>query len=201
MTEVLIPFIKSLVVLDAEGDRLFAKYYDNRVGNKAEQLANEQTLFKKTKTVAAKNEAEVLLLDSEIFVFRSGNECKFYISGPVEENELILVGVLDVIFDTVSTLLKGQVDKRTMLDNLELILLTIDEALDHGHIMELDSAAVVSRVLMKSSDASASGSSTGHSAQPQTIGDLSISQALGLAKDQFFKSLISGSSKAISGGN
>eukprot|EP01036_Dinobryon_divergens_P028654 gene28654-37636_t len=217
MTEVLIPFIKSLVVLDSEGERLFAKYYDNRAGNKAEQLANEQILYKKTKTVTAKNEgksmkllistgpninsctAEVLLLENEIFIFRSGNECKFFVSGPIEENELILVGVLDVIYDTVSTLLKGQVDKRTMLDNLELILLTIDEALDHGHIMELDSTAVVSRVLMKSSDAAASGATTTHGGQAQTIGDLSISQALGLAKDQFFKSLISGSSKSGSG--
>ena len=37
--------------------------------------------------------------------------------------------------------------------------------------------------------------------QAQTIGDLSISQALGLAKDQFFKSLISGSSKSGGGNN
>lgn len=34
---------------------------------------------------------------------------------------------LDVIYEAVSSLLKGQVDKRTMLDNLELVLLTIDE--------------------------------------------------------------------------
>lgn len=93
--------------------------------------------------------AEVLLLDHEVAVFRSGVECKFYIAGPVEEvrcclasfiplysltdvtfeqNELILVGVLDVLYDTVAALLRGQVDKKTMLDNLELVLLTIDEA-------------------------------------------------------------------------
>jgi len=96
----------------------------------------------------------VLLLDSEVAVFRSGVECKFYIAGPIEEvravprrgtlrarcltvalfsssseqNELILVGVLDVLYDTVAALLRGQVDKKTMLDNLELVLLTIDEA-------------------------------------------------------------------------
>eukprot|EP00428_Durinskia_dybowskii_P065205 CAMPEP_0170373898 /NCGR_PEP_ID=MMETSP0117_2-20130122/10312_1 /TAXON_ID=400756 /ORGANISM="Durinskia baltica, Strain CSIRO CS-38" /LENGTH=191 /DNA_ID=CAMNT_0010628815 /DNA_START=35 /DNA_END=610 /DNA_ORIENTATION=+ len=177
MSEVLVPFVNSLVVLDIEGDRLFAKYYDGR--KKPEQSALELTLHKKTKTVSAKTEAEVLLIDQEIAVFKSGIECKFFITGPVAENELVLVGVLDCIFDTVSTLLKGQVDKRTMLDNLELILLTIDEVLDSGHIMELDPLAVVSRVLMKAAD----------NAQAQTIGDLSISQALGLARDQFLKSL------------
>jgi hypothetical protein len=98
-------------------------------------------------------------------------------SSSSEQNELILVGVLDVLYDTVAALLRGQVDKKTMLDNLELVLLTIDEAvrvvlalvqspschpsptclscpsqIDHGHIMELDSASVVSRVLMKASE-------------------------------------------------
>lgn len=178
MTEVLVPFVNSLVVLDLDGDRLFAKYYDGKT--KVEQLAHEAVLCKKTRAVPARTEAEVLLVDTELVVFRSGIECKFYISGPVEENELILVGVLEAIFDTVSILLKGQVDKRTMLDNLELILLTIDEVLDHGQIMELDAAAVVSRVLMKASEAA------------QTIGDLSISQALGLARDQFIKTLSTG---------
>ena len=31
------------------------------------------------------NIAEVLLLENEIFIFRSGNECKFFVSGPIEE--------------------------------------------------------------------------------------------------------------------
>ena len=138
----------------------------------------------------------MLLLDNEVFVFKSGGECKFFVSGPVEENELVLVGVLDVIYDAVSSLLKGQVDKRSMMDNLELILLTIDETLDHGHIMELDPDAVVSRVLMRASDSTpmqgGGAPSGGGQAQAQTIGDLSISQALGLAKDSFFKSLATG---------
>mmetsp|Transcript_19740 Transcript_19740/g.19853 ORF Transcript_19740/g.19853 Transcript_19740/m.19853 type:complete len:183 (-) Transcript_19740:129-677(-) len=177
MSEVLVPYVKSLIVLDADGTRLLAKYYDPKP--KSEQSKFEATLHKKSKAVAAKTDAEVVLFDQDIVVYRSGADCKFFICGPVEENELILVGVLDVIYDTVSALLRGQIDKRTMLDNLELVLLTIDEALDHGHIMELDASAVSSRVLMKGSD----------SGGPVAIGDLSISQALGMAKDQFMRSL------------
>ncbi len=76
-----------------------------------------------------------------------------------------------------------------MLDNLELVLLTIDEAIDHGHIMELDSAAVCSRVLMKGGQGdSATPSSSGAS----STGDLTISQALGLARSQLFRTLTSG---------
>ena len=71
--------------------------------------------------------AEVILLGDEVIVFKSGSDCKFYASGAAEENELVLLSVLEAIYDSVNNLMKGHVDKRTMLDNLELILLTIDE--------------------------------------------------------------------------
>lgn len=91
-----------------------------------------------------------------------------------------------------------------MLDNLELVLLTIDEVVrllikvpssssldlntilfilkvDNGHIMELDPNAIASRVLMKTPESLPTSGS---------VGDLSISQALGLARDQIFASLV-----------
>lgn len=93
--------------------------------------------------------------------------------------------MLDAIYETVYTLLHGQVDKRTMLDNLELVLLTIDETIDNGHIMEIDFNAVVSRVLMKSAEATAAAVGS------TSMGDMSISQALGMAREQILKSLSS----------
>lgn len=35
--------------------------------------------------------AEVLLMDHEVIVFKSGIECKFFISGPVEEVSSLLI--------------------------------------------------------------------------------------------------------------
>jgi hypothetical protein len=71
--QVLIPFINYLVVLDGDGDRLLAKYYDGRT--KSEQLKNEIMLHKKTKTVAAKTDGKyhnlrrILLDESLILTF------------------------------------------------------------------------------------------------------------------------------------
>ena len=59
--QVLIPFINYLVVLDGDGDRLLAKYYDGR--SKSEQLKNEIMLHKKTKTVAAKTDGNYSFLN------------------------------------------------------------------------------------------------------------------------------------------
>lgn len=70
-TQVLIPFINYLVVLDGDGDRLLAKYYDGR--SKSEQLKNETMLHKKTKTVAAKTDGNYHLLEEhcETYLFHS----------------------------------------------------------------------------------------------------------------------------------
>lgn len=62
----LVPFVNSLVVLDVEGDRLFAKYYDGR--KKPEQIALEATLHKKTKTVSAKSEGGLFLTDGSLII-------------------------------------------------------------------------------------------------------------------------------------
>jgi coatomer subunit zeta len=175
----LVPKLHSFVVLDSDGQRLLAKYYDGRTP--AQQSTYETTLHKKTRLVPAKAEVEVMLLEQELVVFRSGTDVKMFVSGPIEENELVLVSVLDCIYDTVNALLRGQVEASTMIDNLELVLLTIDEVFDHGHIMELEAGNVVSRVLMRSSSGGA-----------QALQDVSISQALGMATAQLMKSVNEG---------
>jgi hypothetical protein len=49
----------------------------------------------------------------------------------------------------MSGLLKGQMERRVLLENLELLLLTLDELIDGGIILEIDSIAIANRVLMK----------------------------------------------------
>ena len=114
---------------------------------------------------------------------------------------MILASVMDSIYDTLNSLLKGNVDKRTIFDNLELVLLTLDESIDQGHIVELDPNAITGRVLMRSNNNDGLGGNSntggvgsgsgGGNVNNVAVADMTISQALGLARDQFLKSLIS----------
>jgi len=54
--------VNYLVVLDGDGDRLLAKYYDGRT--KSEQTKNEAMLHKKTKVISAKSDGECFLVHS-----------------------------------------------------------------------------------------------------------------------------------------
>ncbi|CAN0483164.1 unnamed protein product, partial [Discosporangium mesarthrocarpum] len=72
--------------------------------------------------------------------------------GSADENELILTAVLDALYEALTVLLRGQVDRRTMLENLAQVLLTMDELVDAGRILEIDPSAISNRVMMRGAD-------------------------------------------------
>eukprot|EP00899_Mesostigma_viride_P010853 jgi/Mesvir1/1976/Mv16603-RA.1 len=48
--------------------------------------------------------------------------------------------------------LRNAVDKKTVLENLDLVLLALDELIDGGLILETEPAVIASRVAMRGSD-------------------------------------------------
>ncbi|CAM9203793.1 unnamed protein product, partial [Phaeothamnion confervicola] len=175
--QALLPQVKCILILDEDGGRVSSKYYDRvEFPSHAAQSDFEVKLFKKTKNVNARNEADIVLLDSLVAVFRSGADVHLYVVGAAEENELILTAVLDALFDSVSALLRGQVDRRTLLENLALVLLTVDEVCDGGKILEVDPSAIANRVLMRGAEGG----------QP-AAGELTIQQAIATAREEFLK--------------
>eukprot|EP00904_Undaria_pinnatifida_P005218 jgi/Undpi1/1826/HiC_scaffold_12.g05213.m1 len=173
----LLPQVKAIIILDEDGGRVSCKYHDRvEFPNLGAEAMFEHKLFRKTKSVHAPTEADVVLLDDVVAVFRSGLDVHLYVVGPAEENELILTAVLDALHETLLILLRGQIDRRTLLDNLALVLLTIDELVDAGKILEIDPSAIANRVLMRGADAR----------QPQAS-ELTVQQAIATAREEFIK--------------
>ncbi|CEP16445.1 hypothetical protein [Parasitella parasitica] len=134
--------IKAVILLDAEGNRVLAKYYGGENTSLKQQKQFEKGLFDKTKRA----QGEVILYDNQVILYRSNIDIFFYVVGSMEENELILLSMLNAFYDAVSTLLRYQVEKRSIMDNLDLVILCLDETVDGGIILETDSNAIVSRV-------------------------------------------------------
>ena len=57
-----------------------------------------------------------------------------YVVGTQTENELVLVNVLSAMHESLSSLLRSPVDKRSMLDNFDTLLIAIDEMIDAGMV-------------------------------------------------------------------
>ena len=115
-----VPQVLALLIIDGDGSRLITKYYNGFMKSAAEQAAFEAKLFKKTKHTTARAEAEIIMMDNLVAIFRATMDTRFYIIGNVSENELILTCVLDCMHDSLNALLRGQLDRRAVLDSLEV---------------------------------------------------------------------------------
>ncbi|CAM6097510.1 unnamed protein product [Calypogeia fissa] len=181
------PRIKNILLLDSEGKRVAVKYYSDDWATLASKMTFEKSLFTKTQRTSARAEgkvsvasnewvegdllAEIGMFDGYIVVYKFISDLQFYVTGGDEENELILATVLQGFFDAVGILLRGNVEKKTVLENLDLVLLTLDEIVDGGIILECDANVIAGRVAMRGADADV------------PLSEQTISQALATAKE------------------
>ena len=77
--------------------------------------------------------ADILLIPpTSICLTKTSTDLTFHLVGPTTENELMLHAALSAFHDAVGLLLKGLVEKRTVLENLDLVMLALDETIDDG---------------------------------------------------------------------
>lgn len=172
------PLIKNILLLDSEGKRVAVKYYCDEWPNLASKLAFEKSVFTKTQRTNARTEAEIGLFDGYIAVYKFVSDLHFYVTGGDDENELILSTVLQGFFDAVSLLLRSNVDKKTVLENLDLVLLCLDEIVDGGIILETEANVIAGKVAMRGADSDV------------PLSEQTISQALATAREHLARSLL-----------
>ncbi|KAF7065007.1 hypothetical protein CFC21_071193 [Triticum aestivum] len=155
------PSVKNILLLDSEGKRVAVKYFSDDWPNNASRLTFEKSIFTKTLKTNARSE-----------------DLHFFVTAGDDENELIIANVLQGFADSVGLLLRGDVEKRTALENLDLILLCIDEIIDGGIILETDANTIAGKVATNAADGSV------------PFSEQTISQALATAREHFARSLL-----------
>ncbi|KAI5822192.1 snare-like protein [Schizophyllum commune Tattone D] len=154
--------ISAFIIMDSEGHRVLAKYYRPKsaealapLGAKAsslttlkDQKAFEKGLWGKTKKAGG----DIILYQDHLAVYRHSLDLIIYFVASPAENELMLSTALNSLVDAFNLLLRGQLEKRAVLENLDLILLCLDEAVDDGIILDTDSTALASRVSRSKAD-------------------------------------------------
>ena len=179
-----IPSISAVLILDNEGKRIVARQYGAAANG--DHTAFEKKLFDKTARTNAKSEAEIIILDSFVSVYRNTGDAWFYVIGTQMENELILVEVLNAMTEALSTLLRGSLDTRLLLDNFDTVLITIDEMIDCGMILETEATAIANRVGMKAADATPAS----EAAAGGTFSESNFNSMFASAREQLARSLL-----------
>lgn len=170
----------------------------------------ERQLQSKIQGIAARSDAaEVVTVMGKTAVFcggmamgassSPGGDIRVVHVGPSTESELLLAHLCEGMYDALSNLMGGQMDRNMVLDNLELVFLLIDEHCDGGIILEVDGNKLASSVLLRDEDDTGEGeagmdgsvAAPSSSAGPmrQNGGDLTLAQAFRQARQQLMAGL------------
>ncbi|KAF5003787.1 hypothetical protein FDECE_9682 [Fusarium decemcellulare] len=157
--------IQAILILSTEdGSRIFAKYFQpphsaphapasssgNPYPDVKSQKAFEKGLIEKT----AKQTGDIILYDNRIVLYKMESDVMMYVVGSVDENEILLYNTVLALRDSLHLLFnlltrrnrRQSVDKRTIVENYDLVSLAIDEIVDDGIILETDPTIIVQRV-------------------------------------------------------
>lgn len=148
--------VTAALILDNEGNRLFAKYYQQDNDGPSltasapeghfKTLSQQRTFEKSVHGKTYKQHQDILLYDNHLITYKQVNDVIIAIVAHMGENESLMFAATTTIHDAINTLLQNTVDKSTILKNFDLVALTIDETIDDGILLEIDSDVVVSRV-------------------------------------------------------
>ncbi|EEQ87668.1 hypothetical protein RJZ56_006258 [Blastomyces dermatitidis] len=149
-----------LIMSTDDSSRIFAKYYSpphppagtaansldypgaNPYPTVKDQKAFESGLLEKT----VKQTSDIILYDNRVVVFKTEGDVMLYVVGGAEENEVLLYNVVLALRDSLNILLRSGVDKRSIIENYDLVSLAVDEIVDDGIFLETDAVHIASRV-------------------------------------------------------
>jgi len=144
-----------LILSIDDGARIFAKYYtpphsssganlgaafpNNPYPDVKSQKAFEKGLLEKT----AKQTGDIILYDNRLVLYKTESDVMIYVVAGQDENEIMIYNAILALRDSLHLLFKQSVDKRTIVENYDLVSLAIDEIVDDGIILETDPTIIV----------------------------------------------------------
>lgn len=172
--------VEAIVILDADGNRLFTKYFPSLVVSSSssntkkvdesaltqpwasleQQLSLERAIHQKARDPKrpVMSDGDILIHDGHAVLFLVEPEITYVVVGPQDENEMILNSVLFCLVEAIQGAHKShQVDKRSLLEEYHLLLLIVDEMIDDGVLLETNPQSVLTEVLPFDVESSADG--------------------------------------------
>jgi len=119
------------------------------------------------------------MYEGKLIIYQNIVDVFIYVIANQYQNELMLYNFMNSFIDTLNILLKNQVEKRIIMDNMDVVFLAIDECLDEGIILDNDATQISNRVSKKANNDNG-----------MNLSEQSFTQAFFNARDQIARSLL-----------
>lgn len=193
--------ILGCLILDAEGERLAVRYSSAAAkvlpDFKAQRSFEKKIIAKIPRSVQQKTEpkdthVDVAIIEDHLILYRGIQDVLVIIVADELENELVLMQVVDAIFESLitcccSSIMSQGLSRRAVLEKLERAILILDEVQDDGIILEIEEDKICHRVKMHGDGQDPPPS---HS-MPNSTNEV-VAQVAEKTKQNFFKSIFPG---------
>lgn len=137
--------VQAVVVLTTAGERIFAKYYSEpskKLVSREGQRELEAALFDAAKQRVS-TDFDIIQVKNHSALFITREDVIFFVIGDLKENPMFLLLVLHTLMDTLFEYSEFQIlDARQLEENYELLILSVDEMLDDGIILDINASAI-----------------------------------------------------------
>lgn len=145
--------VEGIAILDTAGDRIFAKYYSDSStlntidGQLCLESAVHQAVQESKQSSMPTSNNEIIIIGNYTVVYWVDSEVICLVVGKRTENEVVLSSVLKTFVDSLQLELNAPfLAKRHLLMRYDAVLLTVDEMLDAGIILETDPNNIANEV-------------------------------------------------------
>ncbi|OMJ80555.1 hypothetical protein SteCoe_19151 [Stentor coeruleus] len=144
--------IKGVLFIDTDGEKIYGKYFNptNEIATPAGQDLFEKQLKSKLAKFTLKNkENEVVLIDSVTVVLKMVNNITVYLFSGHDENEIFMASVIDSLVEALELVYRGELERNKIIEEMELLMLTVDEMFEDGNILTFDTSSIAEKVMMR----------------------------------------------------
>ena len=149
--------IHGVMMYSASGSLIISQYYTKSIPQE-KRLTFENAVFQRAVEDPA---GEVMQHDEFIVVYKPINDLFIFVVCDLKGNELLMGEVAECIQSAMMLVFKGKVNTETLVRQIDLLYLVLDETIENGYVFEGDCEIVAARAMLKEDGAYAGKSMKG----------------------------------------
>ena len=140
--------IKFIVILDNNGNIIYAKFYGDEFNNHEKEFISKICSSTSNLNVT-KEEVDIFTLNEYIIVSKISGNVNIFIGANENENEVIIGNFFEIFEAVLSDIVPSSLTKENIMNSYEQLIIAIDEMINDGVVMNANEDSINDIIKMK----------------------------------------------------